>query len=84
MYNKIEKDIRDLSKEAGSFVFFQLFKIIIENMPKTAVSRLTMVILAQSYYRENLSELMNIDDFDKTYKSVDAIPWFMKDCFLNK
>lgn len=84
MYNKKEKATRDLSKEAGSFLFFQLFKNVLKNMPKTAEAKKTMVTTCRNYYRGNLTELANIDDFDKNYKSVDAIPWYTKETFVYK
>ncbi|CAF1929290.1 unnamed protein product [Rotaria magnacalcarata] len=84
MYNKKEKATRDLAKEAGSFLFFQLFKNVLKNMPKTAEAKKTMVTTCRNYYRGNLTELKNIDEFDKTYKSVDAIPWYTKETFVYK
>jgi len=84
MYNKKEKATRDLSKEAGSFLFFQLFKSAIQNMPKTDAAKKSMVNTCRDYYRGNLTELKNIDDFDKTYRSEDAIPWYTKETFVYK
>jgi len=84
MYNKKEKATRDLSKEAGSFLFFQLFKNVLKNMPKTAEAKKTMVTTCRNYYRGNLTELANIEEFDRTYKSADAIPWYTKETFVYK
>ncbi|CAF0720494.1 unnamed protein product [Rotaria sp. Silwood1] len=84
IYNKKEKATRDLSKEAGSFLFFQIFKIVLQNMPKSDGAKKTMVSTCRNYYRGNLTELKNIDDFDRTYKSDDAIPWYTKETFVYK
>lgn len=84
IYNKKEKATRDLSKEAGSFLFFQLIKTVIKNIPKTEESKATMVATCRNYYRGNKTELSNIDDFDRTYKSADAIPWYTKETFVYK
>jgi hypothetical protein len=84
MYNKKEKATRDLSKEAGSFLFFQLFKSVLKNMPKTDEAKKTMVTTCRNYYRGNLTELGNIDDFERTYKSAEAIPWYTKETFVYK
>ncbi len=84
MYNKKEKATRDLSKESGSFLFFQLFKSVLKNMPRTPEAKKTMVTTCRNYYRGNLTELKNIDEFDRTYKSVDAIPWYTKETFVYK
>jgi hypothetical protein len=34
LHNQKEKSTRDLSKESGSFLFFQLFKTVLLNMPR--------------------------------------------------
>ncbi|CAF3524876.1 unnamed protein product [Rotaria socialis] len=84
IYNRKGKSTRDLSKEAGSFLFFQLLKNVLKNMPKTTEAKKTMFTVCRNYYRGNLTELKNIDDFDLTYKSVDAIPWYTKKTFIYK
>jgi len=84
MYNKKEKATRNLSKELGSYLFFQIFKNIIQNMSKTYQAKQTMIRICRNYYRGNSVELANIDEFDRIYKSSDAIQWFLKDCFLYK
>jgi hypothetical protein len=53
-------------------------------MPKTAEAKKTMVTTCRNYYRGNLTELANIDDFDKTYRSENAIPWYTKETFVYK
>ncbi|CAF4377511.1 unnamed protein product [Rotaria sordida] len=53
-------------------------------MPKTNEAKKTMVTTCRNYYRGNLTELANIDEFNRTYKSTDAIPWHIKDTFINK
>ncbi|CAF3706570.1 unnamed protein product [Rotaria sp. Silwood1] len=73
IYNKKDKATRDLSKGVGSFLFSELFKRILKNMPKTSEAKKTMVTTCQNYYRGNLTELANIDEFDRTYKLTDAI-----------
>jgi len=82
MYNKKEKTIYNLSKEQGSFLFFQLFKFLLKYLSKTSEAKLKMITICRNYYRGNLIELENINDFDRTYKSYDAISWFTKKTFV--
>lgn len=84
IYNKKEKATRDLSKEAGSFLFFQLIKTVIKNLPRTAESKTSMITTCRNYYRGNAVELKNINEFEQTYKSADAIPWYTKETFVYK
>ena len=84
MYNQKEKATRDLTKEAGSFLFFQLFKTVLKSMPKTAQAKKTMINACRHYYRGNVTETRNIDDFERDYRSADAIPWYTKETFVYK
>lgn len=83
-YNQKEKATRDLTKESGSFLFFQLFKSALMNMPKMVDSKAMMVSRCRDYYRGNTTELANIDEFELTYKSTEAIEWYTKETFLYK
>jgi hypothetical protein len=73
IYNKKEKTIYNLSKEQSSFVFFQLLKHALKNMPKTCEAKETMITICRDYYRGNLTELVSINSFNLTYKSSEAI-----------
>jgi hypothetical protein len=84
MYNKKEKAMYNLSKGQGSFIYFELFKFLLKNLPKTSNTKQTMIATCRNYYRGNLTELANIDDFDRTYKSSDAISWYTKETFVNE
>ncbi|CAF0868367.1 unnamed protein product [Adineta ricciae] len=82
VYNQKDKATRDLSKESASFLFFQLLKTVILNMPKTQEAKQMMVSKCKEFYRGNLVELANINEFDMTYKPDEAIQWYTKECFL--
>jgi hypothetical protein len=84
MYNKKEKRMRDLSKEGGSFLYFQLFLNALKYIPKTTEAKMSMITTCRNYYRGNLIELKNIEEFDRTYRSIDAISWYTKDAFVSK
>jgi hypothetical protein len=83
-YNQSQKAARDLTKEAGSFLFFQLFKIVLKSMPKTSAAKESMISIFRDHYQDDRKELANIDEFDLTYKSSDAIRWYTRDTFLYK
>lgn len=84
LYDQKEKTTRDLSKEAGSFLFFQMFKTVLLHMPKTAESKQMMLSKCRDYYRGNSKELANIAEFDSAYESTDAIQWYTKQSFVYK
>ena len=84
MYNQKDKATRDLAKESGSFLFFQLFKNVLKNMPKTDEAKHTMVSICRTFYRGNIKELANIEEFELTYQSTDAIEWYTRESFVYK
>ncbi|CAF1424071.1 unnamed protein product [Adineta steineri] len=84
IYNKEEKFMRDLSKDGGSFLYFQLFLNLLKYLPKTDEARNCMIRICRNYYRGNFNELKNIEEFDRTYRSIDAITWYTKDIFISK
>jgi hypothetical protein len=82
LYNQQEKNTRDLTQESGSFLFFQLFKDVLLNMQQTLHSKREMVENCKAYCRQKANELEDIELFDKTYKSSEAIQWYTKDSFV--
>lgn len=83
-YNRNEKFSRNISRESGSYLCFQVFKNAVLQLPKTIEAKKDMIIFCRNYYRGNSNELANINEFEMCYKSDDAIAWFLKDCFLYK
>ena len=72
------------SNKSILYLFSQLYNKVIENLPKIIQSKQNIINIAQNYYRGNLIELKNIQNFDQNYKSIDAISWYMKEDFIYK
>ncbi|CAF2102345.1 unnamed protein product [Rotaria magnacalcarata] len=83
LYEK-QKSTRDLSKDAASFLWFQLFKDVLLRMPRLEDAKREMIEQCQQYYRGNTEELKNIDEFTQTYTYNDAIRWYTKQCFIHR
>ena len=81
LYEK-QKSTRDLSKEAASFLWFQLFKDVLLKMPRSEEAKKEMIEQCQHYYRGNREELKNIDEFARTYTENDTIYWYTKQSFI--
>lgn len=84
-----QKSMRDLSRESGSFIFLQLVKQVIKQMAinddsSTNESKQEMIDACRLYYRGNQKEMRNIDEFEKNYKSNQAIKWYTRDSFIYK
>ncbi|CAF1689176.1 unnamed protein product, partial [Adineta ricciae] len=84
VYNQAEKATRDLTRETGSFLFFQLFKTALLSMTKTEQAKTMMISKCRDYYRGNEAELANITEFEETYESSEAIPWYTRESFVYK
>jgi len=81
LYEK-QKTTRDLSKESASFLWFQLLKDVLLRMPRTQQAKQEMINQCRQYYRGNIEELKNIDEFERTYTEQDTILWYTKQCFI--
>ena len=77
-----EKSIRDLSKESASFLWFQLFKDLLDRLPRTDHSKQELINYCRQYYHENEEELKFIDEFQNAYIPENAIQWYTKESFL--
>ena len=57
---------------------------MVKAMPQSVEAQQQMLGECRSFYGGNRSELGRIDDFEKTYKAVNAIQWYTKSSFLYK
>ncbi|CAF0995987.1 unnamed protein product [Adineta steineri] len=83
IYDK-QTSIKDLSKESALFLWFQLFKDIIFQLPKSEESKYEMIEQCRQYYHGNQEELTNIEKFAQTYTEQDAVHWYTKQCFISR
>jgi hypothetical protein len=92
LYNHKQKVLTNLSENSVSFLWFQLFKDTLVNLPQNTkhdehdriASKKFMIQKCYDYYRYNPTQMKNIADFDNTYKASDAIRWYTSDSFVYK
>ncbi|CAF1173301.1 unnamed protein product [Didymodactylos carnosus] len=78
-----QKTAHDLSKESGSFIFFQLFQYITMTQTKSSEeSKQEMLAKCRIYYQNNRKQLEAVDVFEQTYQQTDAILWYTKNSFI--
>ncbi|CAF4261650.1 unnamed protein product, partial [Didymodactylos carnosus] len=82
-YNQ-QKSTRDLTSESASFLWFQLFKDLIIQMPPDNYGKRQMIQKCQEYYRGNRKEVATIQEFSDTYRRADAIRWYTRQSFVYK
>ncbi|UJR29262.1 hypothetical protein I4U23_010476 [Adineta vaga] len=82
IYNQKNKEKADLTREAGSFLFFQLFKAAFTKLPKNSESKKLLITKCRQYYARNTKVLEEIKDFEMNYKSNDALEWFINKSFI--
>lgn len=80
--NQPEKSIRNLSVESTSFLWFQLFKDLLERLPRNEHSKQELIDFSRQYYHENQQEFQHINEFQRNYTSHNAIQWYTRDTFL--
>ncbi|UJR09276.1 hypothetical protein I4U23_013521 [Adineta vaga] len=81
LYEK-QKPTRDLSSESASFLWFQIVKDVLLQMPKSEQAKYEMIEQCKQFYRGNHEELQLIKEFEETYTESDTIRWYTKQCFI--
>lgn len=91
LYNHKQKAFCNLSKSSTSFLWFQLFKKLLIEMPQKDIdfdkidkAKKHMIKQCYSYYRHNPTQLKNITEFESTYTPSNAIRWYTSDSFVYK
>ena len=56
----------------------------LQNEEELAIAKEEILTKCREYYRGNLKEMKNIDEFGKTYQPDDAITWYTRDSFVYK
>ncbi|CAF3516539.1 unnamed protein product, partial [Rotaria sp. Silwood2] len=75
--------MRSLYEEMYSFSYFRAFKqVLLKTKYHNDIAKNEMIEICRNYYRKNKKELLNIDQFEQTYKSEDAIYWYTKQAFV--
>jgi tetratricopeptide (TPR) repeat protein len=63
-------------------MWFQLFIEALLRMHHKSNTRQELIDVCKQHYQNNLEELNIINEFEKTYKSQDAIWWYTRECCL--
>ena len=83
-FDKHQKSTKNLSKQSGEFIWFQLFKYVILRLPRNEQAKQEMIDTCRNYYRGNKTELKTIEKFEREYRSDDVIRWYTKQSFVYK
>jgi hypothetical protein len=91
LYNHKQNAFCNLSESSTSFLWFQLFKKMLIDVPKTNIdsdknhtAKQHMIQHCNNYYRHNPTQLKNIAEFEAIYKASEAIRWYTSDTFVYK
>lgn len=81
-FDQKQKSTKELTKEAASFLWFQIMFNVLIQLPQNTSSKKQMLEKCMEYYRGNSIELENIERFRKTYIADEAIAWYTDECFV--
>ena len=84
LYNPKEKELKDLSKEAATFLLNQMLILVLKALPDENDAKDQILELCQSYYKNNQHKLKKIEDFQQSYSRDKAIESFIYEQFLQK
>ena len=77
-----QKTARDVSKDLGSFTWFQVLVDILRKIPQTDQAKRDMLDKCKEYYAFNRIEMKRIKEFEDTYTEHKAIEWYTRDTFV--
>ena len=83
-YEQRQKSTRDLSKEAGAFLWLRLFKDVVLNLPHDDQAKQELIETLRLYYRNNHQQLKRIERFSQEYELKTPIRWYTGQPFLYK
>jgi tetratricopeptide (TPR) repeat protein len=83
-FNKHQTSTKYMSKESAEFLWFQIVKHVILQVPHDQQEKKQMISMCQQYYRDNLREQRLIDQFEREYRTEEAIRWYSKQTFISK
>jgi tetratricopeptide (TPR) repeat protein len=84
LYNSEEKSLKDLSRDAATFLLHQMLILLLKQLPQEELSKQQMLVMCHDYYKSNPHKLKKIEDFQRDYKSEKAIEWYANEHFLHK
>ncbi|CAF1227307.1 unnamed protein product [Adineta steineri] len=81
-YDEHQQGTRDLSEQSAEFLWFQLFKDVIQQLPRCDDAKQEMLTVCREYYRNNLRILGDVNNFDMNYDEDTCIWWYTKETFV--
>jgi hypothetical protein len=85
LFAQEQNTIRNLSKNAASFIWFQLFQMIISQLKCIEYEKTLMLkccFKQLEYISKEKHMLALVEWFHETYKSEDTIYWYTKQSFI--
>ncbi|CAF0912161.1 unnamed protein product [Didymodactylos carnosus] len=82
IFNQKQKAFRLLTNDSGGYLWYQLLKDFLAEMPVTDYTKEEMLACCRYQYRSNQSQLKIIDEFEDIYESPQAITWYTRDSFV--
>ncbi|UJR11584.1 hypothetical protein I4U23_015764 [Adineta vaga] len=82
IFNSHEKALRDLRNELGPYIWSQTLKTMSLDDPSSA--KREMLAECRACCRNNSHDLKQIDEFERTFRSDNAILWYTKPSFLHR
>jgi Tfp pilus assembly protein PilF len=83
-FDQHQQSTKDLSKQSGEFLWFQLFNHVILRLPRNQQAKQQMIEVCRQYYRGHTKQLRLIDEFERDYRPEKAIRWYTKQSFVYK
>jgi tetratricopeptide (TPR) repeat protein len=84
LYDPKQESLKDLSKEAATFLLHQMLLLVLKDLPQEDESKQQILDMCQNYYKNNQHKLKKIEDFQQSYTRERVIESYANEHFLNK
>ncbi|CAF4426444.1 unnamed protein product, partial [Adineta steineri] len=82
MISIVSCNTESLESRNAMFMWFQLFIEVLFRMHHKSNARQELIDVCKEQYQNNSEELSIINEFEKTYKTKNAIWWYTRECCL--
>ncbi|CAF1278354.1 unnamed protein product [Adineta ricciae] len=79
-----QRSVKDLSRDSASFLWFQLFKDVLFEIPSSEQTKDELIDQCSQYYQGNSEVVENIEAFIEKYTEQNAVEWYRKKTFISR
>lgn len=78
-----QESLRNLNKETASFLWFSIFRNVVEHLHKSNEAKCDMIRCLEQYFWNNDQQLKRVRDFAENYQPHQVFRWYTQPSFIS-